>query len=239
VTVMICRECGSKVELRSRFEDLCTECGSGDLEVEDAYDPQEHELKCEFCGYEIDTAARDNDWVGAGESMPSSVDDACPRCEGALVPRSEARTPRDIPEYKLSREAAKKLHRERDIPGPPYKLDKLAEELGLKVDIGSFTHEGMLVGDHIQLPADLSTASRRFSLAHELGHYVLRHQGERRIVEPEANAFASELLIPRAEFIAEIARNPSMRSLARRFGVSRQVVAYAAMSARELDRVSR
>jgi uncharacterized protein DUF955 len=237
--VMICRECGARVELRSRFEASCIECGSEDLEVEDAYDPQEHELKCEFCGFEVDTTTRDEDWIGEGEEMPSSVDDPCPRCEGALVPRVEAKTPREIPEYKLAREAAKKLHREHGIPGPPYQLEGLAQKLGVAVEVGPFTHEGLLVGNSIEVPAGLSESARRFSLAHELGHYVLRHQGERKTVEPEANAFASELLIPRAELKAAIAQNSSMRALATEFGVSRQVVAYAVMSAKALGRVSR
>lgn len=237
MTVMVCRECGATVKLRSRFEEECTECGSEDLETEDAYDPQEHELKCEFCGFEVDTTARDKEWVGEGEEMPSSVDDPCPRCERALVPRSEARAPREIPEYKLAREAARKLHRDRKIPGPPYEVVDLAEKLGLKVEVGPFGHEGLLVEERIELPLRFSENARRFSLAHELGHYVLRHEGERRKVEPEANAFASELLIPRAELNTAIARNPSMRSLARQFGVSREVVAYAVMSAKALGRV--
>jgi ribosomal protein L40E len=51
VTEMICRECGARVVLRSRFEENCTECGSDDLEPVDAYDPVEHELLCGYCGY--------------------------------------------------------------------------------------------------------------------------------------------------------------------------------------------
>jgi len=239
LTVMICRECGARVELRSRFEACCTECGSEDLETEDAYDPQEHELKCEFCGFEVDTTTRDEEWVGEGKEMPRSIDDPCPRCESALVPSGEARNPREIPEYKLAREAARKLHREYEIPGPPYKLNKLARTLGLEVQVGVFGHEGLLVGDRIELPANLTENARRFSLAHELGHYVLRHEGERKKVEPEANALASELLIPRTELNAAIARTPSMRALCLQFGVSRQVLTYAVMSAKAITRVSR
>jgi Zn finger protein HypA/HybF involved in hydrogenase expression len=47
---MVCRECGEEFALRSRFEGCCPECGSEDLESQDAYDPLEHELQCEFCG---------------------------------------------------------------------------------------------------------------------------------------------------------------------------------------------
>ena len=54
----------------------------------------------------------------------------------------------------------------------------------------------------------------RFALAHEIGHYVLRHAGERAKVEPEANAFASELLVPRERLIGAISATPSVRCCA-------------------------
>ena len=63
MTIMICRDCGERVKVRS-FEACCTECGSEDLEPEDAYDPVEHELQCQFCGYQIDTTTGpDKDWA--------------------------------------------------------------------------------------------------------------------------------------------------------------------------------
>lgn len=239
MTVMICRECGHHNEFRSDFERECAECGSEDLELEDAYDPQEHELRCEFCGFAVDTTARDSEWVGEGEEMPASVDDPCPRCCSALVPRSEARSPREIPEYKLAIEAARRLHRENEITGPPYDLAPLARKLGLVVVVGGFTHQGLLVGTTIEIPERLIPEAQRFSLAHEIGHFVLRHQGERSKIEGEANAFASELLIPRLELQAEIGRNPSLRSLRINFGVSRRALIYAVMSAGAIGRVGR
>lgn len=239
MTVMICRECGHHNEFRSDFEQECAECGSEDLELEDAYDPQEHELQCEFCGFSVDTTARDSEWVGEGEEMPTSVDDPCPRCESALVPRSEARSPRGIPEYKMAVEAAKRLHRENEIPGPPYDLEPLARKLGLEIVVGGFGHEGLLVGERIEVPERLIPEAQRFSLAHEIAHFVLRHEGERSKVEGEANALASELLIPRSELQAQIAGNPSLRGLRRHFGVSKQAITYALMSARALGRVGR
>ncbi len=39
---------------------------------------------------------------------------------------------------------------------------------------------------------------RRFTLAHELGHVLLEHDGDGDAREREANAFAAELLMPRA-----------------------------------------
>jgi DNA-directed RNA polymerase subunit RPC12/RpoP len=76
---MICRECGARVVLRSRFEENCTECGSEDLEAVDAYEPVEHELRCEYCGYSVDTSTRpDADWASEDDDTPASVDDPCP-----------------------------------------------------------------------------------------------------------------------------------------------------------------
>lgn len=230
---MICRECGARVILRSRFETDCTECGSDDLEEVNAYDPIEHELQCEYCGYTVDTSTRpDAGWGAGDEDTPTSVDDPCPICLSALVPRSEARSVRDLPEHKLAREAARKLHRERGITGPPYELEPLAASLGLDVKIGAYGHDGMLVGMAIEIPTSASPAARRFALAHEIGHFVLRHEGERSKAEPEANALASELLIPREELLRMISSTPSLRALCTRFGVSRQAMVYAVMAAK-------
>lgn len=240
MTVMICRECGARVPLRSRFEDCCTECGSEDLEAEDAHDPIERELQCQFCGYSVDTSAgADKDWASDGESdrTPTSVDDPCPICDRALVPRSEAPSVRDMPEFKPAREAAAKLHRDHEIPGPPFALERLADELDLTVEVGSFDHDGLLVGTRIEIPAGTSEQAMRFALAHEIGHFVLRHMGERAKVEPEANAFASELLVPRERLTAAISGAPSVRRLCAEFGVSRQAMVYALMAAKAIGRV--
>jgi predicted RNA-binding Zn-ribbon protein involved in translation (DUF1610 family) len=241
VTIVVCRACGEQFTLKSRFEGECPECGAEDLVEEDAYDPLERELQCEYCGYTIDTsAAQDPEWAQDGHSRePESVDDPCPICERALVPASKARAVQSLPEYRIARVAAQKLHREHAIAGPPYDPERLARELGLEVVTGSFEHDGLLVGERIELPQSTTAQARRFALAHEIGHHVLGHQGERSKAEPEANAFASELLIPRDELKAEVEREPSARALASHFGVSRQAIVYALMSAGKIDRVRR
>ena len=75
-----------------------------------------------------------------------------------LPPRSgteqaQARSVRDMPEYKVARAAARKLHHDHDIHGPPYAVEKLAADLGLQVKVGSFPHDGMLVGTTIEFGA--------------------------------------------------------------------------------------
>jgi Zn finger protein HypA/HybF involved in hydrogenase expression len=241
VSVMVCRSCGNQFALKSQFEAECPECGSEDLESEDAYDPLERELQCEFCGYVIDTAAATApDWSQEeGPREPETVDDPCPICDSALVPVTKRASVRAMPEYKLARAAAQKLHREHTIPGPPYALEGLAETLGIELVIGSFDHDGLLVGDRIELSDSASPMAQQFALAHEIGHRVLAHVGERSKLEPEANAFASELLIPRERLSAALTATPSVRTLARDFGVSRQAMVYALMSAHKIDRVRR
>jgi hypothetical protein len=236
---MVCRGCGEQFIPKSRFEAQCPECGCEELIDEDAYDPLERELQCEYCGYVLDTTTTDTDWSEEGARAPQSVDDPCPICENALVPVTERAGPRETPEYKLARAAAQKLHREHPIPGPPYEVEQLADALGLQVVLGVFDHDGLLVGERIELSESGSEQARRFALAHEIGHHVLRHQGERSKLEPEANAFASELLIPAEQLDRAIAKTPSVRVLARQFGVSRQALVYALMSARKIDRVRR
>jgi predicted RNA-binding Zn-ribbon protein involved in translation (DUF1610 family) len=238
MTVVICRACGERSVLRSRFDAECPECGSEDLEPEDAYDPVEHELRCEFCGYDVDvTTGPDPDWSEGDDDAPQSVDDPCPVCGQALVPRSEARSIRDQPEYGVARGAARALHRDHAMAGPPYDVAALADELGLTVEVGSFLHDGMLSGSAIEVPDSATPTVQRFVIAHEIGHHVLRHSGDRAKAEPEANALASELLIPRELLLREIGRIPSVRALCAAFGVSREAMVYALMAARAIGRV--
>lgn len=94
----------------------------------------------------------------------------------------------------------------------------------------------ILLNDRLDDPA-----LRRFSIAHELGHFVLRHpspalavlsavepgqpaRGVRRRHEAEANAFAAELLMP-AQLLGQRCRNAALRwelaaELAAEFAVS-------------------
>ena len=236
----LCRSCGSQVVLRSRFDSECTECGSEELDFLDAYEPDiEHELRCEWCGFEIDTTIRDGDWP-EDIHLPTSVDDPCPICavDRALVPKSEATSVRDIPEYKLVRAAARKLRESHLSSPPPYDMRHLASRLGLDVMVADDAVDGLLIGKTIKIPPNQSTGVERFLIAHEIGHHHLQHEGERQKIEPEANAFASELIIPQAELKAAVATEPSIRALQRRFGTSRSALIYALMSARQISRVT-
>lgn len=72
----------------------------------------------------------------------------------------------------------------------------------------------------------------RFDVAHELGHLVLHSEHRTpcgRASEPEANAFASEFLMPRAGVLAQQLHNASVErilSAKRKWGVSAMALAY-------------
>lgn len=51
-------------------------------------------------------------------------------------------------------------------------------------------------GRVILLMPDQPPAIRRHTLAHELGHILLGHEGECSAADREANCFAAQLLIP-------------------------------------------
>lgn len=147
------------------------------------------------------------------------------------------------PRIEAARREARQLGYRFGVTAPEHiRLEAFAARLGVEI------HEVPLQGAGCQLirkgtrgtilvPAQMTDLLyRRFSIAHELGHFVLRHPGadlapmsrhrrdERRDYELEANAFASELLMPeplvRAEFEFGKVDLDVPWQIARRFGVS-------------------
>lgn len=237
MTEVVCEECGAAVVVRSRFEaeGECPECGAdaGCLVEQDAYDQPERHLACNNCGFAADGAVADED---TGTTI--SVDDPCPVCDEALVPAGKARPPRDVPEYKLARLAATKLRRQHGN-GTPVDVEGIAVAVGLTVVRGAFPHDGLLVDQTVEVPARQALVVQRFVIAHEIGHHELRHTGGRDKIEPEANAFASELLIDPADLRAEVIAGANVAALARRFQVSRQALVYALMANKLIASIGR
>jgi uncharacterized protein DUF955 len=127
------------------------------------------------------------------------------------------------------------------------RLPQVAADLGLEIkEVEAATFEGALlriVGSPlgtIALRRDIAEPGRkRFTLAHEIGHYVLPNQqdavGPCRVstieswsrslssLEIDANTFAAEVLLPRTLMSSELKVPPTLdivRDLARRFGTS-------------------
>ena len=115
--------------------------------------------------------------------------------------------------------------------------DLLGRAVGEREDLEG---SGMLVPAERQiwLNAAESPARQRFTLAHELGHWVCQHLegrsvpvfcratevgvGEGRLLEREANVFAAELLMPEDEVRATADDGEP----AARFGVSGEAMAW-------------
>ena len=131
----------------------------------------------------------------------------------------------------------------------PVPVEAIAEDLlGLQVgESEDMEVSGMLLPPERQIW--LNTAEgvprQRFTLAHELGHWVCQHlEGKTapvycrsvdvqpepsaadRALEREANVFAAELLMPEPTVRAVWARSSTTSELAIRFGVSRQAMAW-------------
>jgi Zn-dependent peptidase ImmA (M78 family) len=124
----------------------------------------------------------------------------------------------------------------------PVPVEAIAEDLlGLVVDdAGDLDASGMLVPAErrIYLNAAESPQRRRFTLAHEVGHWVCQVLAGHaapvycravdllpeadRALEREANVFAAELLMPEQEVRASWAG--SILECAKRFGVSEEAI---------------
>jgi hypothetical protein len=246
VAVCRCRACGARQVTRSRFEIDCDDCGGdGTLVPEDAYDPEPDELRCSHCAYVVEgagfTGERDEEYSGG-----LTVDDPCPRCGRELVPptamaergRRSSAAVREQPHFALARAAAQKVLENHWTGEMPVDVRRIAEALGLTVIVGPFRHQGMLRDVVIEVPESESRVAQRFAIAHEIGHHELRHQVNEDKIEPEANAFASELLIPRRRLRRAVELGLTLAELRELFVVSREAMIHALEDAKLLSKVA-
>ncbi len=147
-----------------------------------------------------------------------------------------------------------------DVKEPPIPVQAIASALGLFVDHVALSDEvsGVLVvneeGGVIGVNKDHALVRKRFTIAHEIGHYVL-HRGDEQLFidkgykvlfrdetsgqgtdirERDANAFAAALLMPR-RLLGDLARTYHLdlgeqggpvEELAKLFQVSTQAMTY-------------
>lgn len=132
--------------------------------------------------------------------------------------------------------------------GPPVPVEAIAEDLlGLCVGEAELTVSGLLVPARREVwlsaaEARQSPARRRFTLAHELGHWVCQVRegrgealhcrpevGGTPVADPlerEANVFAAALLMPEAAVRAAVAAGARGEELEALFGVSPPAMAW-------------
>jgi Zn-dependent peptidase ImmA (M78 family) len=128
------------------------------------------------------------------------------------------------------------------LPAP---VEAIAEDLlGLHIDEAEIDCSGMLLPAErrVVLRADEPPARRRFTLAHEVGHWVCQVReghdapvycraadiapGADRLLEREANVFAAELLMPEPAVQVEWSRAESAAEVATWFGVSEEAMSW-------------
>ena len=134
-------------------------------------------------------------------------------------------------------------------PQLPVPVEAIAEDLlGLNVaEDDDLWCSGLLLPAEREIwlngrEARESPGRRRFTLAHELGHWICQCLEGRgapvmcrpqdltvaadRAVEREANVFAAELLMPPGSVTVQFARQSNVESLAERLGVSKLALAW-------------
>jgi hypothetical protein len=189
-------------------------------------------LRCteEECGIRFPAASRFEDQCPecGAPAVPVDLDDEEPERELA-VPGRPGREEQAHPAH--ARELARRVLAEHNITKPPVPVPAIARRVGLEVvevdSLGSLS--ARLIDTRIEVVSSESVGRKRFSVAHELGHYFLHTtHGTSRQIEREADAFAGELLVPGHFLRNAIARTSSIDELRTLFQVSRQVVEIAA-----------
>jgi hypothetical protein len=110
------------------------------------------------------------------------------------------------------------------------RVEAIAAHLGVSIEVAPLTGADAQLcrrGDRARIVlAERITdpSSRRFSIAHELGHLVLQHpSGESGRAERQANAFAAELLMPRGLLRERCEAGPITLELPRQISAEFQV----------------
>lgn len=145
------------------------------------------------------------------------------------------------------KEKAESIISKLNISSPPIPIEKVAELFSLKViNYSKFPNSvsGAIIKKEgfnvIGVNSNHPRVRQRFSIAHELGHYIMGHDNTEFIdetfdkptnKEQEANKFAAEILMPKSILKKDIGEKEyDIPSLAKRYEVSEQ-----AMSIRLLE----
>jgi len=154
------------------------------------------------------------------------------------------------PNYMGARDRAQQVLQENFVVSPPVRVGEIAKNYGLditEVELGEdFSHVSGFIDPEervIYVNRSDSDTRKAFTIAHELGHWLL-HQDQLKTdpdryaivyripigrlnidpVEKEANVFAANLLVPREWLDKHTDKNPE--EIARIFGVSPEVIGY-------------
>lgn len=156
----------------------------------------------------------------------------CPVCEGEVEPEYDEPVPPPAPAPTVreqtadARLSARQLLRKHGVREAPVDVEGIARAEGLRVErreLGEL--DGQLVGSRIEVNARHSLVRQRFTIAHELGHFVMHSgHGTDEHSEREAEVFAAALLMPPDLLRKEFSAAPDADVLRRRFQVSRDAM---------------
>ena len=159
---------------------------------------------------------------------------------------------------KLCETQADELLRGAAIAAPPVDTEGLAASLLLKVvRIPDWRHHARALLEHgeIRVNAKNPPYAQRFSIGHEIGHYLLHPHGfvfsshedpesdlyatdPERALEDEAEYFAGALLMPRRWLRRDVDGRTKADDLMRRYEVSREALFVALSQYRLVNRLS-
>ena len=161
------------------------------------------------------------------------------------------------PDYNYAKKSADKVLQENLVTSPPVNIFAIVRNYGLEVTYADFGGHSDVAGfidleaHHIVVNSLDPPSRQKFTVAHELGHWVMHKQmlqdnPEQGILlrlplgmpdpdprEKEANSFAANILVPDEFVLPVIQDGPQMtdlrggeRLLANVFGVSPDVIVY-------------
>jgi len=129
------------------------------------------------------------------------------------------------------RQAARTVAKRYGVRHPPVDVKAIATAEGLRLvyaDIGSLDARLYRNGDGwvLELNPAFAETAQRFSIAHEVGHLVLAHDGCGSQPEHEraANVFAAELLMPLDLVRSALRETSRLGDLTQRFRVSKEAM---------------
>lgn len=152
------------------------------------------------------------------------------------------------PDFLYAESMALETLQKHNIQDPPVPVEKMARDMGLKVQVADFTVPEIaglldLKNKFIVISRSDSSNRQAFTIAHELGHFVLHRSeleadpsvavvyrkpigGEVDPIEQEANCFAANLLVPGQMLLKIHSYDLTPIQLAGLFAVSLEVMTY-------------
>lgn len=166
-------------------------------------------------------------------SSQLAVYSPCPACEeGDVEPEYDEPIP-PAPPVPTARERAldaraeaRQFLQKHHVADIPVDVERLARAEGFTIERRPLGGDpGEVVGRRITVNSDDARVRQRFTIGHELGHFVMHTEhGVDEHSERQAEVFAGALLIPRDILRREFAAEQDPDALARRFLVSREAM---------------